>query len=49
MYHPHHFLTQTKQMNHRTSVPAFLQSHKPTRYNIIRWKQPIRKRLQYFF
>ena len=26
MYHPHHFLSQIKQMNQRTSVPAFLQS-----------------------
>ena len=25
MYHPHHFLSQIKQMNQRTSVPAFLQ------------------------
>ena len=22
MYHPHHFLSQIKQMNQRTSVPA---------------------------
>ena len=23
MYHPHHFLSQIKQMNQRTSVPAY--------------------------
>ena len=31
MYHPHHFLSQIKQMNQRTSVPA-KKSHDPNRY-----------------